>query len=61
MPLTLELHKAGISLARDHKLAFYDGLIVAAAIRSGCTVLYSEDLQDGRTLQGVTIRDPFAQ
>jgi len=61
VPLTLELHETAIGLARDYKISFYDGLIIAAASRAGCRVLYSEDLQDGRALIGVTIRNPFAE
>jgi len=61
LPLTLELHETAIGLARDHKISFYDGLIVAAASRAGCRVLYSEDLQDRRELMGVAIRNPFAK
>lgn len=59
LPLTLELHRAGLALARELKLAFYDSLIIAAAERAGCSVLYSEDLQSGRSIGGVRIRNPF--
>jgi len=38
---------------------FYDALILAAAIESGCRTLYSEDLQHGRKIQGLTILNPF--
>jgi predicted nucleic acid-binding protein len=38
---------------------FYDALIVAGALRAGCTRLYSEDMQEGRTVRGVTIENPF--
>jgi predicted nucleic acid-binding protein len=58
-PLTVEIHNAGVSLARDHKLAFHDALIVAAAAHAGCSILYSENLQDGRAMEGVTIHNPF--
>ncbi len=54
------IHKAAIDLSRYNKLAFYDGLIIAAAVRAGCNVLYSEDLQDGREMESLTIRNPFA-
>lgn len=60
LPLTLELHETAIVLARDHRISLYDGLIIAAASRAGCRVLYSEDLQHGRGLIGVAIRNPFA-
>ena len=60
IPLTVELHDAAIALARDHGFAFYDALIVAAASQSGCVTLYSEDMQHGQTIDGLTIRNPFA-
>jgi predicted nucleic acid-binding protein len=54
-PLTLELHIA----ARDHGVSFYDALIVAAARESGCNVLFSEDLREGRSFDGLKIVNPF--
>jgi predicted nucleic acid-binding protein len=59
VPLTGETHSAALALARDHGFAFYDALILAAAIEAGCDMLYSEDLQDGRAIGGLTIRNPF--
>lgn len=47
--------------ARDHNLAFYDALIVAAAIEGGCDTLWSEDMQHGRVIGGLTIRNPFLE
>lgn len=41
--------------------SFYDVLIVAAALESGCRTLYSEDLQHSRVIQGLTILNPFAE
>lgn len=38
---------------------FHDSLIVAAALGADCSVLYTEDLQDGRQIRGLTIRNPF--
>lgn len=40
--------------------SFYDSLILAAALDAGCERIYSEDLQDGQQIQGLTIRNPFA-
>ena len=59
VPLTLKLHETAIALARDHNLAIYDSLIVAAAIHAGSGVLYTEDVQHGRRIGNVTIRNPF--
>jgi predicted nucleic acid-binding protein len=58
-PLTLELHKMARALARDHGVSFYDALIVAAALETGCELLFSEDLQDGRSFGGLKIVNPF--
>ena len=59
LALTLELHAAARALAEDHQLSFYDALIVAAAIEAGCDILYSEDMQHGRTIGGLSIVNPF--
>ncbi len=40
--------------------SFYDSLIVAAAVRGGCAYLLSEDLQDGRRYETVTVANPFS-
>lgn len=58
-PLTAETHATALALARDHTLAFYDALIVAAAIEAGCETLYSEDMQHGHSISGLTIVNPF--
>jgi predicted nucleic acid-binding protein len=59
VPLTFELHRAAINLARNYGLAFYDSLIVAAAHHAECSVVYSEDMQDGQKIGATTIRNPF--
>ncbi len=40
--------------------SIYDALIIAAALESGCRTLYSEDLQHGRDIPGLSIVNPFA-
>jgi predicted nucleic acid-binding protein len=61
MPLTADTHAAALGFAREHGLAFYDALIVAAATEAGCDTLYSEDMQHGRAIAGLTIRNPFVE
>ncbi len=39
---------------------FYDSIIVAAALEAGCRRLYSEDMQHGQRIHGLTIENPFA-
>jgi predicted nucleic acid-binding protein len=59
LPLTAATSRAALTLARDHGFAFYDALIVAAAIEAGCDVLYTEDMQHGRSVSGLNIVNPF--
>lgn len=47
------------AIIEDHRIAFWDAMIVAAAREAGCGVLLSEDLQDGRTIAGVQVLNPF--
>jgi len=55
-----ELTHEALSIQRQTQFGFYDSLIVAAAVRSGAAILYSEDLQHGRTIGGTRIVNPFA-
>jgi predicted nucleic acid-binding protein len=61
LALTIDLHAAARALAEDHRLSFYDALIVASAIEAGCDVLYSEDMEHSRTIGGLAIVNPFLE
>ena len=62
LPITIEMHEAALEIAEKHGYSIYDALVIAGALESGCTTLLSEDLQDGRTIDGrLTIRNPFVQ
>ena len=50
---------AAIDLHRLHKLSFWDALVIRSARQSGCTVLFSEDMQHTRDLDGLQILNPF--
>jgi len=43
-----------------HKLSFFDSLIIATAAGHDCSIVYSEDMADGQTIQGVTVVNPFS-
>jgi len=43
----------------ETRFRFFDALVVASAVEAGVETLYSEDLQDGRRVRGVQIRNPF--
>ncbi|MGH9479139.1 MAG: PIN domain-containing protein [Terriglobales bacterium] len=53
------LLRQGLSLHQRLHLAWYDALIVAAAQRAGCDVLYSEDFQHGQRFDQVRCVNPF--
>jgi predicted nucleic acid-binding protein len=50
---------SGIQCGRRHELSFWDGLIVQAALQAGAEVLFTEDLQDGRRIEGLRFENPF--
>ena len=59
-PATVEVHHEARRLAEKHQLAWYDALIVAAALVAGCKTLFSEDMHDGLRIEDVlTVRNPF--
>jgi predicted nucleic acid-binding protein len=58
-PLTAALHAEAVSLARANGFAFYDALIVAAAVEAGCDTLFAEDMQNGRVVEGLIFSNPF--
>jgi predicted nucleic acid-binding protein len=53
------LYVDALRIAGKYRLAWYDCLIVAAALQSQCGVLYSEDLQHGQKIDGLLIENPF--
>lgn len=50
---------AAIDLHRLHGFSFWDALILRAAKQAGCSVLFSEDMQGSREIDGVRIVNPF--
>jgi predicted nucleic acid-binding protein len=49
-----------IDTVLQHKLSYWDSLIVASAIESNCDILYTEDLQHGQVINGsLSVLNPF--
>ena len=59
--LTPAIIHTGLDLHQTRSLSFFDALIVAAGQTSGCTVLYSEDMNAGESVNGLRIVNPFKQ
>lgn len=53
------LFSKALSFANDLKISFYDALIVAAAVLAECDILWTEDLQHGRRVGDLVIRNLF--
>jgi len=58
--VTPRMVQDAIALHRRHSLAFWDALIVRSALEGGADTLYTEDLQAGRNIEGLSIVNPFA-
>jgi len=56
---TAQLIVSASVLHERHRFSFWDAMVVEAALLSGATTLLSEDLQDGRRIGDLTIRNPF--
>ncbi len=59
VPWSMDLMMSGLSIKGRYGFSWYDSLIVAAALQSGCARLYTEDLQPGQKIEGLTIVNPF--
>jgi predicted nucleic acid-binding protein len=59
--LTVETHLRGLAVAERHGVSIYDAMIIAAALEAGCSILFSEDMQDGLKIdRQLQIRNPFS-
>lgn len=58
--LDLQLNSQAVDLVDKYNFAFYDSLMLAAALRANSIVFLSEDMHDGLTVEGrMKIVNPF--
>ena len=57
--IDLPLVKRAIETHKVYGISYWDSLIVAAAERTGCHKLVSEDLNDGQEYNGIVVENPF--
>lgn len=50
---------SAMTVRQIHNIPLWDAVLWATANRMECKTFFTEDLQDGRTLGGVTFRNPF--
>jgi predicted nucleic acid-binding protein len=59
-PLTIETHDRGLAVCERYRFSLYDSMLVAAALISGASILYSEGLQHGQVIDNqLRVTNPF--
>ena len=48
-----------VEMHQQHRLEFWDAMVVQAALEAGCSLLYTEDMQHGRKIGDLQIVNPF--
>ena len=59
-PTTDAVMKKACEMARSHRLQLWGCVVTVAALDAGAKVLLTEDMQDGRSLGGLRLLNPFA-
>ena len=60
LPLDEVAHLEAVRIAEQHKLSFYDALMLATALSGGARTFYSEDMQHGMTIYSdLRVVNPF--
>jgi predicted nucleic acid-binding protein len=57
--VTFDLVLRGIELKERFRISYWDAAILAAAQELGYETVFSEDLSDGRSYDGVRVENPF--
>jgi predicted nucleic acid-binding protein len=60
-PTTATILDKASELARAHRMQLWDGVVCAASADAGAKILLTEDMQDGRTIEGMRLINPFAE
>ncbi len=58
-PLNEAIVRRGWQIGNRYGFSIWDSQIVAAALAAGCDTLYSEDMQSGQVIDGLTVIDPL--
>src|SRR5258708_11196252 len=57
---TVDVIDTACVLAHAHRMQLWDCVVCAASAHAGAKVLLTEDMQDGRILDGLRLINPFA-
>ncbi len=61
VPVDQALVSSGAELSHRYQTSYWDGAIIAAAIRLGASTLYTEDLGHGQVYDTVTAINPYLE
>jgi predicted nucleic acid-binding protein len=59
--VTLPVVLRALTIKFKHGFSYWDSAIIAAARALGCRTLYTEDMSDGREVEGIQIINPFRE
>jgi len=60
LPIDIDTHGEALRVAERYGCAIFDSLVIAAALRADCRVLWSEDMHDGLLVDGrLRVTNPF--
>ncbi len=59
VPVTSELFNRAVQVADRYRISYWDAAILAAAGMQGCDAVYSEDLNENQSYDGVLVINPF--
>jgi len=62
IPVMADTILQALALAQKYQYSYYDSLILAAALSSGCDTVATEDMQHGQIIENtLTIQNPFVR
>ena len=62
IPIDVPIHQDAVRVSERYGYGFFDSLMIAAALRADCDVLFSEDMQDGMVVdERLRIVNPFRE
>jgi len=62
MPLELETVRKCMDIKEKYAYSWWDSLVLASALDSDCTIIYSEDMQSGQIIEAsLKIVNPFTE
>ncbi len=59
IPISHQTFPDAANIIDKYGLQIFDSIIIALSLQANCSVLYSEDMQDGLKINQLTVSNPF--